>query len=99
MSLRDTPAIIDMLRKNNKGSFETNAKSISYKTGFATLDYYVGYKRCVFDKDGNLLESSPCVGIPGGCFATFVDVYKRQPLQILSSTYLLSAEWILLLSF
>ena len=72
MSLRDTPAIIDMLRKNNKGSFETNAKSISYKTGFATLDYYVGYKRCVFDKDGNLLESSPCVGIPGGCFATFV---------------------------
>lgn len=72
MSLKDTPALVEVLRKNGKGSFTTNATNISFKTGFAPLDYYIGYKRCIFGENGELLKTIPCVGMPNGCFATFV---------------------------
>ena len=45
--------------KKARNYFECNASVISYSTGIPVLDYYLGYKVNVNDKDGNFLYSYP----------------------------------------
>lgn len=65
--------LIKALRENapkGENYFDCNASVVSYKTGFPTLDYYLGYLVNVYDENDQLLENYPSVGIPGGCFVT-----------------------------
>ncbi len=65
--------LVEALRANNKGGeFDSNASIISYKTGFPTLDYYLGYKVNVYDDKDEIIDSYNCIGITGGSFVTFI---------------------------
>lgn len=61
-----------MASKKGTNYFENNASVLSYKTGFPVLDYYLGYKVSVYDDNDNLIETYPNIGIPAGCFVTFI---------------------------
>lgn len=52
--------------------FDVNGTVISYKSGFPVLDYYLGYLVNIYDKDDNLIEQRPSIGIPGGCYLTAI---------------------------
>ena len=74
-----TNYLVDALRANDasKGKkadnyFDCNASVISYSTGFPVLDYYLGYKVNVFDKDGNYQTSYPSLGITAGSLVVFI---------------------------
>ena len=65
--------LIKNLRENapkGENYFDCNATTISYKTGFPTLDYHLGYIVNVFNENNEIIDSYPSVGIPGGCFVT-----------------------------
>lgn len=71
--------LIDALRTNDAalgkkatGYFEANASTVSYSTGFPTLDYSLGYKVNVPDEDGNIIESYPSVGITAGSYVLLI---------------------------
>jgi RecA/RadA recombinase len=66
--------LVEALRNNNTKSnyFDCNASVISYKTGFPVLDYYLGYKVNVFDKDNNLTDSYSSIGITAGSYIEFI---------------------------
>lgn len=71
--------LIEALRNNDaaKGKksnhyFDANASVISYSTGFPVMDYYLGYKVNVCDKNGDFVESYPSVGITAGSFVVFI---------------------------
>lgn len=65
--------LMKALRANSKsGEFDSNASIISYKTGFPTLDYYLGYKVNVYGDDDKIADSYNCIGITGGSFVTFI---------------------------
>lgn len=60
-----------LLDNQNVGEMmESNAMVDSYKTGFAALDYYLGFILDVFNPDNTIKESYPVLGINGGCFFT-----------------------------
>ena len=60
------------LRAGSNGSkFETNAAVVSYKTGIAPLDYYLGYRVNVYDDNNQIVDSYPSVGIPAGSYILF----------------------------
>lgn len=65
--------LIKRLRESSpKGEnyYDCNATTVSYKSGFPVLDYYLGYLVNVFNTDDQLEYSYPNIGIPGGCFVT-----------------------------
>ena len=71
--------LVEALRANEaaKGKkaddyFNCNASVISYSTGFPVLDYYLGYKVNVCDKDGKYVESYPSLGITAGSYVLFI---------------------------
>lgn len=68
------PLIENLRSKQKKGKsyFDCNASVISYKTGFPTLDYYLGYRVNVYDKNNKVIESYPSLGITCGSFVTFI---------------------------
>lgn len=70
-----TNFLINALRSNaKKGTnyFDCNASVISYKTGFPVLDYFLGYKVNVYDKDDKFLTSYNSVGITAGSYVCFI---------------------------
>ena len=71
--------LIQALRENDKlngkkmnNYFNANASTISYSTGFPTLDYSLGYKVNVSDSDGNIIDTYPSVGITAGSYVLFI---------------------------
>ena len=67
--------LIKNLRDNSpKGEnlFDINSTVISYKTGIPILDYYLGYLVKVYNKDDELVDKYPSIGIPAGCFVTVI---------------------------
>lgn len=79
MAKGNTNALLAALRENDaaKGKkadhyYEPNASIVSYPTGFPTLDYKLGYRVNVFDEDGKIRESRPCLGITAGSFVMFI---------------------------
>ena len=67
--------LLDTLRNNgskNSDLFKCNGTVISYKTGIPPLDYYLGYKVNVYNKDDELIDSYPEIGIPAGSMVTFI---------------------------
>ena len=66
--------LIDALRKNNPKSdlFNSDSSVISYKTGFPTLDYYLGYKVTVYNDENEIVDTYPSIGIEDGCFVTLI---------------------------
>ena len=58
--------------KDGKSLFDINASTISYKTGYAVLDYHLGYMVRVHDLDGNFIEEYPSMGVPAGSWVTFI---------------------------
>ena len=67
--------LIERLRENapkGENYFDCNATVVSYKTGFPVLDYYIGYLVNVNDKNDNIVDQYPMIGIPGGCFVTAI---------------------------
>lgn len=67
--------LMDALRNSGAKDadlFNCNGTMISYKTGIPVLDYYLGYIVNVYDKEDNLIESRPEIGIPAGSMATFI---------------------------
>lgn len=67
--------LMDALRNSGAKDadlFNCNGTVISYKTGIPVLDYYLGYLVNVYDKDDNLIETRPEIGIPAGSMATFI---------------------------
>lgn len=67
--------LLDALRNNgskNSDLFNCNGTVISYKTGIPPLDYYLGYKVNVYNKDDELIDSYPEIGIPAGSMVTFI---------------------------
>ena len=71
-----TNFLVKALRENsskNERFFDCNASVISYKTGIPVLDYYLGYRVNVFNKETDeLIEQYPCIGITAGSYATFI---------------------------
>lgn len=66
--------LIDALRKNNPKSdlFNSDSSVVSYKTGFPTLDYYLGYRVSVYNEDNEIVDTYPSIGIEDGCFITLI---------------------------
>ena len=66
--------LLDALRTRNikNKRFDINASVISYRSGFPVLDYYLGYRVNVFDDNNKLIDSYPCIGIPGGSYIEFI---------------------------
>ena len=66
--------LIEALRADAKtGSlFENNTSIISYKTGIAPLDYYLGYKVQVYNDDNEIIDEYPSIGIPAGSYCCFI---------------------------
>ena len=64
--------LMEALRSNPKTAkmFTPNGLSISYKTGFPTLDYTMGTLINVFDDNGELKDTYPSLGITGGSYVT-----------------------------
>lgn len=65
--------LVDALRANNPdGSFDSDVTTISYKTGFPIIDYYLGYMVKVVDPmTDEVIKSYPCVGISAGSYNMF----------------------------
>lgn len=64
--------LIEKLRATTKdNSFDSNGTILSYKSGIPILDYHLGYKVNVFDKN-DYQYSYPLIGIPGGSFITAI---------------------------
>lgn len=66
--------LIEALRANpkNKDMFNSTGTFLSYKTGYPTLDYFMGYQINVFDKNDNIIESYPSLGISAGSIVTII---------------------------
>ena len=67
--------LIKKLRENSpKGEdyFACNASTVSYKTGFPVLDYYLGYLVNVFNDKNELVDQYPSIGVSGGCYLTAI---------------------------
>lgn len=66
--------LIKSLRGNDKSGhlFESNGTFIAYKTGFPTLDYYLGCTVNVFDDNGKVIDKYPSLGITSGSINTII---------------------------
>ena len=67
--------LIKKLRESSpKGEdyFMCNASTVSYKTGFPVLDYYLGYLVNVFNDKNELVDQYPSLGVAGGCYLTAI---------------------------
>ena len=66
--------LIETLRGDEKSSylFDNNSTFVSYKTGFPVLDYALGFNINVFNKDNELEEIYPALGITTGSIITIV---------------------------
>lgn len=65
--------LLDRLRsEDKKGLFNSSQVSINYKTGFIPFDYLNGYKVKVVDKEENIIDEYPAVGVTGGTFITVI---------------------------
>lgn len=67
--------LLDALRANNPKSaylFESNGTFVSYKTGFPSIDYKMGYNVNVYDDKGKFLLTYPCIGITAGSMVTMI---------------------------
>lgn len=66
--------LIDALRKNNPKSnlFNSDSYVVSYKTGFPTLDYFLGYRVSVYNENNEIIDTYPSIGIEDGCFVTLI---------------------------
>ena len=62
------------IAKGKKGDdyFNPNASIVSYSTGIPVLDYSLGYKVNVCDKDGNFVDSYASLGITAGSYVCFI---------------------------
>lgn len=61
--------LLDALREDqgkNESLFESSDMNISYKTGIAPLDYYLGYTVNVHDAEGHVVDTYPSLGITCG---------------------------------
>lgn len=68
-------SLIENLRQDpsNKELFDCNASIVSYKTGIPILDYYLGYKVRVYNKETDeLMYMYDALGITAGSINTFV---------------------------
>jgi len=68
-------SLVDNLKnelKKGEDFFDPNASVITYKTGIPQLDYYLGYRVNVYDKNDKVIDSYPSIGITGGSFVTFI---------------------------
>jgi RecA/RadA recombinase len=66
--------LMEALRANDKTGdlFQANGTFIAYKTGFPTLDYYLGCMVNVFDDNGKLTSQYPALGITNGSINTII---------------------------
>jgi len=67
--------IVEALKSDDKKDenyFDCNASVVTYKTGLPQLDYYLGYRVNVYDKEDNVIDSYPSIGITGGSMVTFI---------------------------
>ena len=66
--------LIEALRANDKKTnyFQASTSVISYKTGFPVLDYYLGYVVNVYNKNNEIEETYPSIGLTAGCYVTFI---------------------------
>lgn len=67
--------LLDALRANNPKSaylFESNGTFVSYKTGFPSIDYKMGYNVNVYDDKGKFQLTYPCIGITAGSMVTMI---------------------------
>lgn len=62
----------DLRAKDKKGIFHRTPTSISYSTGFHTLDYRNGFMLKALDSNNKLIREQPSVGIVGGSFNTVI---------------------------
>jgi len=72
---RKTIGIVEALKSTDKKDedyFDGNASVVTYKTGIPQLDYYLGYRVNVYDKDDQVIDSYPSIGITGGSMVTFI---------------------------
>lgn len=68
------PLIAALREKAKKGTdrFACNSSVISYPTGFPVFDYHLGYRVNVYDHNSHVIDTYPSIGIPCGCFVTFI---------------------------
>ncbi len=66
--------LLEALRANDKTGylFETNSTFVAYKTGFPVLDYNMGFVVNVFNKEGELIQTYPAIGITTGSIVTII---------------------------
>ena len=66
--------LLEALRANDKTGylFETNSTFVAYKTGFPVLDYNMGFVVNVFNKEGEIVQSYPAIGITTGSIVTII---------------------------
>lgn len=66
--------LIESLRSDVKTGelFNNNTSIISYKTGIAPLDYYLGYRVQVYNDDNEIIDEYPSIGIPAGSYCCFI---------------------------
>lgn len=83
--------LMEALRSADKTGelFTPNGTFIAYKTGFPTLDYYLGCKVNVFNSDGQLDNTYNSLGITAGSINTIIGkshVGKAQPVDTIIPT-------------
>lgn len=64
--------LIEALRASGSNQFNNSELVPSYKSGFPVLDYFLGYKVNVYDKDNNIKDIYNSLGFSGGTYICFV---------------------------
>lgn len=64
--------LADLRAKDKKGIFQRTPTSISYPTGFHTLDYRNGFMLRALDENNQLIREQPSIGVVGGTFNTVI---------------------------
>lgn len=66
--------LMEALRENNQKdhAFDNDSVIISYKTGFPSIDYFLGYKVNVHNEKDEIVDQYNSVGISSGCYVTLI---------------------------
>ena len=66
--------LMEALRENNQKdhAFDNDSVIISYKTGFPSIDYFLGYKVNVHNENDEIVDQYNSVGISSGCYVTLI---------------------------
>lgn len=66
--------LMEALRENNQKdhAFDNDSVIISYKTGFPSVDYFLGYKVNVHNENDEIVDQYNSIGISSGCYVTLI---------------------------